>query len=140
LGGTNPYIRDSSVRLPQQPYTVTFLLEATGEERAVQVEPGKLPYGHDGLAGSILDIAMGAGIPLDHACGGVAACSTCHVRVEVGSETCNEPSEAEEDMLDEAAGVTEASRLGCQCVPDGSGPVVVVVPSWNRNLVKEEPH
>ena len=34
----------------------------------------------------------------------------------------------------------EHSRLACQCVPDGSTDLVVEVPSWNRNLVREAPH
>ena len=140
MGGTNPYIQDSGTAPPKQPYEVTFLIEETGEERKVTVDPAALPYGHDGLPGSILDIAMGADVPLDHACGGVCACSTCHVRIELGAGSCNPSSDAEEDMLDEAAGVTDTSRLGCQVVPDGSTPVVVVIPSWNRNQVKEEHH
>ena len=41
-------------------------------------------------------------------------------------------------MLDEARGLEVDSRLSCQCVPDGSGDVVVEVPEWNRNLVSED--
>lgn len=138
MGGTNPYIESSKVEPPRQPYTLTFVVEETGETREVQVDPSKLPYGHDGLPGSILDVAMGAGVDLDHACGGVCACSTCHVLVEQGMESCNASTDAEEDMLDEAPGVQDASRLGCQTVPDGSAPVKVVIPAWNRNLVAED--
>ena len=49
------------------------------------------------------------------ACGGETACSTCHVIMspEVFAKL-PEPSEAEEDMLDLAAGLTKTSRLGCQ--------------------------
>ena len=36
-----------------------------------------------------------------------------------------------------ARGVTPESRLSCQCVPDGSKDLVVVVPAWNKNLAKE---
>jgi 2Fe-2S ferredoxin len=44
------------------------------------------------------------------------------------------------DQLDEAAGLTAKSRLGCQCVPDGTTDVVVEIPSWNRNYAKEDEH
>ena len=36
-----------------------------------------------------------------------------------------------------APGLTPQSRLACQCVPDGSQDLVVEIPSWNRNAVKE---
>jgi 2Fe-2S ferredoxin len=55
-------------------------------------------------------------------------------------ESCNEASEDEEDQIEDARGVTIQSRLGCQCVPDGTRDVVVEVPSWNRNLIKEKEH
>jgi ferredoxin, 2Fe-2S len=40
-------------------------------------------------------------------------------------------------MLDEARGVELNSRLACQCVPNGTKDIVVEIPKWNRNLVKE---
>jgi 2Fe-2S ferredoxin len=140
MGGTNPYIEQVRADLPKQPYTITFVLGEGGETRDVQVDPGALPYGHEGLPGSVLDIALGAGLELDHACGGVCACSTCHVVVEQGSESCNEQLEAEEDMLDLAPGLTPESRLACQCIPNGTAVVRVRVPVWNRNLAAEGPH
>ena len=93
-----------------------------------------------GLPGSVLDIAKGHDIELDHACGGVCACSTCHVIVREGFETSNEATEDEEDQLDNAPGLEPHSRLACQCVPDGSRDVVVEIPDWNRNHVSEEHH
>ena len=32
------------------------------------------------------------------------------------------------------------SRLACQCVPNGTRDLVVEVPDWNRNLVRESAH
>src|SRR2546422_8290911 len=46
--------------------------------------------------------------------------STCHVIIHEGLESCNQPTDAELDQLDEAPGLTPKSRLGCQCVPDGT--------------------
>jgi 2Fe-2S ferredoxin len=133
MGGTNPFIEPTQVTRPTKKYAVTFL----PLNQKVEVEPEKLPYQRDGLAGSILDIALGAGIQMDHACGGVVACSTCHVVVKEGLETCNEATDDELDQLEEAPGLEASSRLGCQCVPNGTKDVVVEIPSWNRNLVRE---
>ncbi len=140
MGGINPYIEQVRADLPTEKYTLSFVLGDSGDVRDVLVDPAKLPYGHDGQPGSVLDIAMGAGIHLDHACGGVSACSTCHVIVEQGSESCNEIADAEDDQLDNAVGLTPKSRLGCQCIPDGSQSVRVRIPEWNRNAVTEGAH
>jgi len=127
---------DDQDQLPQQPYTITYLpLNVT-----VEVDPADLPYGRDGKPGSILDIALENDIDMDHACGGVCACATCHVIVREGFDTCGEAEEDEEDQLDNAPGLEEHSRLGCQCVPDGTSNVVVEIPDWNRNMVREAPH
>jgi len=134
MGGQNPYIEQAQFTPATKKYKITFLPEG----KVVEVDPEKVPYSHDGLPGSILDIAMGAGVPLDHACGGVCACSTCHVIVHEGMDTINEATDAEFDQLDEAAGLTAKSRLGCQCVPDGTKDVVVEIPDWNRNFAKED--
>ncbi len=104
----------------------------------VEVDPAKLPYSRDGQKGSILEIALGHKIEIDHACGGVCACSTCHVIVRQGLGSCPQATEEEDDQLDNAPGLTPQSRLACQTVPNGSSDVVVEVPGWNRNLVSEE--
>jgi len=135
MGGTNPYIEKPEVELPTKPYKVTFLRD--GAPIVVQVDPAKIPYGPTGQPGSILDAAMGAGVDLEHACGGVCACSTCHVKIKQGMESCNEATDDENDQLDEAPDISLQSRLGCQCVPNGSMDIVVEIPAWNKNLVKE---
>ena len=81
--------------------------------------------------------ALSAGIEIDHSCGGVCACSTCHIVVRQGLDSCNEATDDEEDMLDLAPGLELQSRLACQCVPDGSQDMIVEIPEWNRNLVSE---
>ncbi len=138
MGGRNPYIRETDAAPPEQAYKLTVEVEESGEVREIDVDPAALPYGHDGLPGSVLDVLLGAGLEIDHACGGVCACSTCHVFVEQGAESCNPSSDDEEDMLDTAPGLQHDSRLACQCVPNGSAPVRVKVPAWNRNLAQEE--
>ena len=133
MGGTNPYIEKPRVALPQKTYTVTFI----NRGKTVEVDPTKIPYGPTGQPGSILDIALGAGVDLEHSCGGVCACSTCHVIVKEGLASCNEATDDEMDQIDEAPATTLQSRLGCQCVPNGTMDVVVEIPDWNKNLVKE---
>ena len=88
----------------------------------------------------LLEVAVEAGINIEHACGGVCACSTCHVYIEQGMDQLSEPTEAEEDRVEEAPGLQINSRLSCQCEIEGDGPIVVRVPAWNRNAVKEVPH
>ena len=136
MGGTNPYIEKTEVELPTTSYTVTFV-HPDKTQQVVQVHPDKIPYGPTGLPGSILDIAMGAGIDLEHVCGGVCACSTCHVVVKQGLETCNEGTDDEFDQLEEAPALTLQSRLGCQCVPNGTKDIVIEIPAINKNLAKE---
>ena len=133
MGGTNPYIEAPEIERPTKKFKVTFV----NQNKTVEVDPDKLPYGPTGLPGSILDIAMGNGIELDHACGGVCACSTCHVYVKQGLQSCSEGTDAEQDMLDLAPDVKPASRLACQCVPTGREDLIVEIPEWNRNLVRE---
>jgi 2Fe-2S ferredoxin len=133
MGGVNPYIQQPDVRLPTRKYKITFQpMNVT-----VEVDPRKIPYEHNGLPGSLLDIALGSGVEIDHACGGVCACSTCHVIIKQGHKSLNDALEAEEDQLEQAPGLKPTSRLACQVVPDGSQDVVVEIPGWNRNLVQE---
>src|SRR5918997_801012 len=63
----------------------------------------------------LLDVAWAAGQPLEGACEGVMACSTCHVIVvSQDFEKLPPASEEEEDLLDLAAHATRTSRLACQ--------------------------
>src|SRR5437660_1947745 len=137
MAGVNPYIDPAQVEPAKQKYNITLLPQG----KTVEVDPAQIPYGRTGLPGSILEIALGlAGVPLDHSCGGVCACSTCHVIVREGLESCNEATDAELDELDEAPGITPKSRLGCQTVPDGTTDIVVEIPDWNKNYAKELDH
>lgn len=140
MAGTNPYIKNADIALPERKYRITFRIKETGEERVVEVDPEQIPYQRTGLPGSILDIALGHDIEMEHTCGGVCACSTCHSIVREGLASCNEATDDELDQLEEAPGLEMNSRLSCQCVPDGTSDLIVEVPSWNRNAVKETPH
>jgi 2Fe-2S ferredoxin len=54
------------------------------------------------------------GAHLGSACGGVCACSTCHVYVKEGLPDLSPMELGEEDRLDGAFDVRPNSRLGCQ--------------------------
>jgi 2Fe-2S ferredoxin len=133
MGGTNPYIQQQEYTPAAQKFRITF----QPMNITVEYDPETFVSGGTGQPGSILDIALVNGIDIDHSCGGVCACSTCHCIVREGGETLPEISDAEEDQLDYAPGKTPSSRLSCQSVPDGSRDLVVEIPSWNRNLVRE---
>lgn len=137
MGGTNPYIPSPKTEKAQDQFAIEFRGADSSLNQTVELDPRAMPSSGTGLPGSILDIALASGIEIDHACGGVSACSTCHVIVRQGLNTCSEAEEAEEDMLDKAPGLTPQSRLACQCVPNGKSRLVVEIPSWNRNLVRE---
>lgn len=77
------------------------------------------------VGSSILDAARKAGAPEGDACGGVCACSTCHVYVENGDDLLSEAEEDEEDILDKAFDVRMESRLGCQAKIQREGRVEV---------------
>ena len=74
---------------------------------------------------SILQASKKCGAPEGDACGGVCACSTCHVYVEEGSELLSEAEEDEEDILDKAFDVRMNSRLGCQAKIEREGRIEV---------------
>lgn len=73
------------------------------------------------VGSSLLEAAVKAHFPEGSACGGVCACSTCHVYVSQGADLLSEQEDDEADILDKAFDVRATSRLGCQSkiVADG---------------------
>ena len=110
---------------------VTFLPAGV----TVEYAPGTLSYSGHGKPRSLLDIALNFDFPLEHACGGSCACTTCHVIVRAGEQNLTPMDDDEADRLDMAADLTLHSRLGCQAVVTGD--VTVEIPAWNRNYVSE---
>ena len=74
-----------------------------------------------------LDVAITHDIPIQHACGGFCACTTCHVHVKAGEAQLSEIEDDEEERLERAAnGRTLNSRLGCQAKVHGDVTVEIV--------------
>jgi 2Fe-2S ferredoxin len=107
------------------------------ENKTVEFPFGSLPYEGHGEPMSLLDVAENYNIFLDHACGGVCACTTCHLHVTEGAGGLSEPEEKELDRMDLAPGLQLNSRLGCQAIIEKPGTYVVEIPAWNKNYVQE---
>jgi 2Fe-2S ferredoxin len=108
-------------------YNITFKFEQKG------LEPITLENIESDQ--SILEVALKNHIELHHNCGGVCACSTCHLYVEHGDNFIEELSDKEEDFIDRAVNPRINSRLGCQCMLlDGTGNITVTLPDQTQFL------
>ncbi len=108
-------------------YTLKFNFEQKDLQPLIleNVEPGN----------SLLEIALMNDIELHHNCGGVCACTTCHLYIEKGMEHIEEISDKEEDFIDRAVNPRLNSRLGCQSVLlDGDGEIEVTLPDQTQFL------
>jgi 2Fe-2S ferredoxin len=85
---------------------------------------------------TLCDALLANGVDIEHACGKVGACTTCHVIVTQGFESLNQIGDNEEDMLDQAWGLEPRSRLSCQAKA-GASDVVVELPMYSINHAKE---
>ncbi len=100
-------------------FTITYTFEEKGKSPIVVAHPGN---------DTLLEIAEDNGIEIHHNCGGVCACSTCHVYIINGSEHLEELSDKEEDFIDRARNPKLSSRLSCQCLINGTfGAIEVMI-------------
>ncbi len=108
-------------------YKVKFKFEQKGLEPVIleNVDSGQ----------SLLEIALGNDIDLHHNCGGVCACTTCHLYIDKGMEYVDEITDKEEDFIDRAVNPRLNSRLGCQSLlNDGEGMIEVTLPDQTQFL------
>src|SRR5215468_6841955 len=87
---------------------------------------------------SILEAAQKHGAPEGYACGGVCACSTCHVYVHKGANLLSEMEDEENDILDKAFDVRATSRLGCQSKIEREGEVEVEITRESLDAYENE--
>ncbi len=84
---------------------------------------------------SLLEVLLDNNIELHHNCGGVCACSTCHLYIVSGEQHIEELSDREEDFIDRAVNPRLISRLGCQCdLLEGSGDIEITLPDQTQFL------
>lgn len=108
-------------------YTIRFNFEQQG---LTPVTLENVPAGQ-----SLLEVALKNDIELHHNCGGVCACSTCHLYVNKGDDYLEELSDKEEDFIDRAVNPRINSRLGCQCLLlNDSGEIEVTLPDQTQFL------
>ncbi len=91
-----------------------------------QVEPDEM----------LCDALLNRGVMIEHACEKSAACATCHVVVRAGFDSLEPPDEIEDDLLDQAWGLTPLSRLSCQVVIADQD-LVLEIPRYTVNLSRE---
>jgi 2Fe-2S ferredoxin len=84
---------------------------------------------------TLLEVVLKNDIELHHNCGGVCACTTCHLYIDKGMEHIDEMSEREEDFVDRAVNPRLNSRLGCQSLLlEGDGEVEITLPDQTQFL------
>jgi len=102
-------------------YRVRIKFEQKGIEPVIlsKIESGQ----------SLLELILNTKIDLHHQCGGICACTTCHLYIEKGMEFIEEINYRERDYLKRAVNPTLNSRLSCQCLLlDGKGEIDVMIP------------
>lgn len=110
--------------------SITFLFE----DRSI---PSKTVEG-DFEEQSVLELTEEYDVHLNHNCGGVCACSTCHIYVEEGDRFLEEISDKEEDFIDRAINPRLESRLACQCIIlDNRAQITVTIPDQRRIIGHE---
>jgi 2Fe-2S ferredoxin len=108
-------------------YRIKFNFEQPGLQSIIleNIEEGQ----------SLLEVALKNDIELHHNCGGVCACSTCHLYVQKGEDSLEELSDKEEDFIDRAVNPRINSRLGCQCLLlEGDAEIEVTLPDQTQFL------
>jgi 2Fe-2S ferredoxin len=101
-------------------YTIHFSFEEKDKQPVTVTSPE---------GDTLLEVALKNNIELHHNCGGVCACSTCHIYLEKGEEYVDEITDKEENFVDRARNPKLTSRLSCQCLlNDGDGELEVMVP------------
>ena len=106
-------------------YSVTFKYNDPGKPPLLlnRIIPGQ----------SLLEIAIAHSLGLEHECGGMCSCGTCHIYVEQGSEFLEFKSKREIHYLKKIDKSGVHSRLACQCVLlPGMGEIQVILPDQHK--------
>lgn len=102
-------------------YSITFHFEEE-DKPAISVKAVEPGY-------TILDVAMKNEVVLNHRCGGICSCTTCHVIVKEGSPFLIEKGQREIDFLRKIPNAGPLSRLACQSLlEEGNGEMEILIP------------
>lgn len=85
---------------------------------------------------SVADALLDHHVDIEHACGKVAACTTCHCVIRKGFNSLPPAEDIEEDLLDRAWGLTSVSRLSCQAIVQDED-LTIEIPKYSINHAKE---
>ena len=85
---------------------------------------------------SVADALREHHVDIEHACGKVAACTTCHCIIRRGFSSLLPAEDIEEDLLDRAWGLTSVSRLSCQAIVQNED-LTIEIPKYSINHAKE---
>lgn len=85
---------------------------------------------------SICRVLLDHDIEIEHACELSCACTTCHVIVRQGFDSLEDATDAEEDLLDRAWGLSPTSRLSCQAKIDHDD-LTIEIPRYTINHARE---
>jgi len=85
---------------------------------------------------SLCEALLAHGVEIEHACEMSCACTTCHVVVRRGFDSLAPSDEDEDDLLDQAWGLTPQSRLSCQ-VKVANVDLTVEIPRYTINHARE---
>ena len=119
-------------------------VDAKLEEGGREIAVPRVRFEPDGIevevpiGTSILEASNKAHAQVGSACGGVCACSTCHVYVKQGLEVLSDASDREEDIMDKAFDVKATSRLGCQSKIESDATIVVEISRESRQAFLDE--
>lgn len=83
---------------------ISFHFAGTNTPQTVEAKVGE----------SVLQVALRAQIPMEHACGGFASCGTCHIKVKTGMAGLSLKSSDEQNILKYESKASDSSRLACQ--------------------------
>lgn len=111
-------------------YTVNVTFEGKN------VQPVVLKNVEDGQ--TLLELLLANNIKIDHECGGICTCTTCHVYVKKGMSFIEDKSRRENDFIrKKIPGSLETSRLSCQAlIMKGNGVIEITIPNDTSEIVK----
>jgi ferredoxin, 2Fe-2S len=102
-------------------FTIKFLFDfdESGEAVVRKAKAGQ----------TVLEVALNNKIDIDHDCGGICSCSTCHVYVTKGNQYIESKNRKEQHYIERLKNKKENSRLSCQCLLlEDTGEIEVIIP------------